>query len=108
MDFPEFGRNLEEYMAKKGTPVRRVTMSEDGISSFESKPLGVHLPSGEGPGPGGYDAKSILPGDNVGNSIIPGIPPAIFDFEKGQAAGASDSVSRGGRADDESTSQDSD
>ncbi|CAM9403149.1 unnamed protein product, partial [Sphacelaria rigidula] len=75
LDFPEFGRNLEEYMAKRGTPVRRVTMSKDGIGSFEPQLPGVHFPASEGSGARGYDAKSILPGDNVGDSILPGIPP---------------------------------
>ncbi|CAM9203606.1 unnamed protein product, partial [Hapterophycus canaliculatus] len=35
LDFPEFGRNLEEFMAKKGTPVKRVVMSKEGISHVE-------------------------------------------------------------------------
>lgn len=47
LDFPEFGRNLEEFMAKKGTPVKRVVMSKEGLSHVVSEVPGPDYPPRE-------------------------------------------------------------
>ncbi|CAN0319641.1 unnamed protein product, partial [Laminaria digitata] len=81
LDFPEFGRNLEEYMAKQGTPVRRVVMSKEGISHVEVEVPGADYPEGQ---PRrltdeGFDGTNLLPGAHVGDSsIIPGMPGVDF------------------------------
>lgn len=98
MDFPWFGRNLEEHMAKKGTPVKRVTLTKDGIGSIEARIPGVHSPASGGSGPEGFVAKSILPGDHVGDSILPGVSPTSFNF----------GGERGGGTEDQASSQESD
>lgn len=81
LDFPEFGRNLEEYMAKQGTPVRRVVMSKEGISHVEVEVPGADYPERQ---PRrltekDFDGTNLLPGAHVGDSgIMPGMPGMDF------------------------------
>lgn len=92
LDFPEFGRNLEEFMAKKGAPVKRVVMSKEGLSHVVSEVPGPDYPvvnpylvsnehddddDDDGLLPGGFDGTSLLPGAHVGGaSYLPGgLPP---------------------------------
>ncbi|CAN0343186.1 unnamed protein product [Ectocarpus sp. 6 AP-2014] len=87
LDFPGFGRNLEEFMAKKGTPVKRVVMDGDGLSHVQ-----VPVPGNDYPEVNphlvtrdedeeealheGFDAMSLLPGAHVGGAgYLPGVPP---------------------------------
>ncbi|CAM9655236.1 unnamed protein product [Pylaiella littoralis] len=89
LDFPEFGRNLEEFMSKEGNPVKRVVMSREGLSHIEAQVPGDDYPKvnphliseggEEGEGlvlPEGFDGTSLLPGAHVGGaSYLPGVPP---------------------------------
>lgn len=89
LDFPEFGRNLEEFMSKEGNPVKRVVMSREGLSHIEAQVPGDDYPKvnphliseggEEGEGlvlPKGFDGTSLLPGAHVGGaSYLPGVPP---------------------------------
>lgn len=77
MDFPEFGRNLEEYMAKKGTPVKRIVMSKEGLSHVEAEVPGADYPE-RAPNfsEKGFDGTGLLPNAHVGDAgLLPGIPP---------------------------------
>ncbi|CAM9759030.1 unnamed protein product [Scytosiphon promiscuus] len=115
LDFPEFGRNLEEFMAKKGTPVKRVVMSKEGISHRE-----VAVPSKDYPEinphyvsnnhdedgddrstrlPGGFDASSLLPGAHVGDDAgfpFSGVQPSRRQGGVGAPRGSEDPVGEGG------------
>ncbi|CAM9846960.1 unnamed protein product [Ectocarpus sp. 4 AP-2014] len=87
LDFPEFGRNLEEFMAKKGTPVKRVVMDRDGLSHVQVAVPGKDYPEvnphlvtreedEEEALREGFDAMSLLPGAHVGGAgYLPGVPP---------------------------------
>ncbi|CBJ33388.1 expressed unknown protein [Ectocarpus siliculosus] len=87
LDFPEFGRNLEEFMAKKGTPVKRVVMDGHGLSHVQVPVPGKdypevnpHLVTGDEDEEEalheGFDAMSLLPGAHVGGAgYLPGVPP---------------------------------
>lgn len=79
MDFSWFGRNIEEYMAQKGTPVKRLVFDESGIGSVEARLPGVHFPVGEDPGEEGYVGKVILPDKHVGDIVLPDVPPMDLD-----------------------------
>lgn len=101
LDFPEFGRNLEEFMAKKGTPVKRVVMSKEGLSHVEAQVPGddypevnPHLATEEGDGlllSEGFDGTSLLPGAHVGGaSYLPGVPPPPPPAKLGGGVGGGD------------------
>lgn len=105
LDFPEFGRNLEEFMAKKGTPVKRVVMSKEGLSHVVSEVPGPDYPEvnpylitreeDDGLLPERFDGTSLLPGAHVGGaSFLPGgLPPAVGG---GAGAGGGEAVVDGG------------
>lgn len=101
MDFPWFGRNIEEYMAQKGTPVKRLVFDESGIGSVEARLPGVHFPHGENPGEEGFVGKVILPDTRVNDIILPEVPPLdVGEGEKdvaGDAAEGQDDESTEGR-----------
>ncbi|CAM9205843.1 unnamed protein product [Choristocarpus tenellus] len=61
MDVPWFGRNIEEFMARKGTPVKRIVLSENGFGSVEARLPGVHYPHDSDPGDAGYVGKTVSP-----------------------------------------------
>ncbi|CAB1100096.1 unnamed protein product [Ectocarpus sp. CCAP 1310/34] len=87
LDFPEFGRNLEEFMAKKGTPVKRVVMDRDGLSHVQVAVPGKDYPEvnphqvtrdedEEEALREGFDAMSLLPSAHVGGAdYLRGVPP---------------------------------
>lgn len=76
MGFPDFGRNIEEYMAKKGTPVKRVVLNQDGVSHIEVPVPGPDYPERKlNLTQKGFDGTSLLPGAHVGDaSVLPGLP----------------------------------
>lgn len=82
MDFPWFGRNIEEYMAQKGTPVKRLVFDETGIGSVEARIPGVHFPAGVTPGEESFVGDVILPDPHVGDIVLPEVPP--LDFGSGE------------------------
>ncbi|CAN0242567.1 unnamed protein product [Ectocarpus fasciculatus] len=104
LDFPEFGRNLEEFMAKKGTPVRRVVMGRDGLSHVQVEVPGKDYPEvnphlvtrdedGEEVLREGFDGMSLLPGAHVGGAhYLPGVPPPPLRQE---VAGGGDDIVEG-------------
>lgn len=98
MDFPEFGRNLEEYMAKKGTPVKRVVMSKEGLSHVEVQVPGEDYPEREASSLSekGFDGASLLPGAHVGGSMLAGGPPMSFGDISGDELVGGDSEGQDG------------
>ncbi|CAM9730832.1 unnamed protein product [Ectocarpus sp. 12 AP-2014] len=101
LDFPEFGRNLEEFMAKKGTPVKRVVMDRDGLSHVQVAVPGKDYPEvnphlvtrdedEEEALREGFDAMSLLPGAHVGGAgYLPGVPPPLPPLRQ-EVGGAGD------------------
>ena len=105
LDFPEFGRNLEEFMAKKGTPVKRVVMSKEGLSHVVSEVPGPDYPEVNPylisnpreedeaedellPRGGLFDGTSLLPGAHVGGAdFLPGVPPPGLGLGGGGGGG---------------------
>lgn len=69
-------------MAKQGTPVKRVVMNEDGISSFAVPVPGPDYPEKsekKSPvGGGDFDGTKLLPGAHVGDGILRGMPDMNF------------------------------
>lgn len=83
-------------MAKQGTPVKRVVLTENGLSHLEAEVPGADYPA---PDPEAvkdtefFDVSSILPGDHVGDSPLSGLPPLKYggvpgdELEEGNADG---------------------
>ena len=63
-------------MAKQGTPVKRVVLTEDGLTHVEAEVPGADYPE---PQPEvvnetGFDVTSLLPGAHVGDSVLSDLP----------------------------------
>lgn len=100
-------------MAKKGTPVKRVVMSKEGLSHVVSEVPGPDYPvvnpylvSNEGDDDGllpeGFDGTSLLPGAHVGGAsyLQGGLPPsAVGGGGAGGGEKVVDGVEEGGGED---------
>lgn len=91
-------------MAKKGTPVKRLVMSKDGMSHIEVQVPGPDYPERKKMdfNPKEFDGKSLLPGMHTGgSSLFPGISPT-------RSAGVGEESGVVGTADEELDSAGSD